>query len=76
MRSHRTTAVPSPPSDPVVKWRRSRLLDAGFSAVVATRLANDSGIDLHAVLDLIDRGCRPELAARILAPMDQNRGRS
>jgi hypothetical protein len=76
MRSHRTTAVPSPPFDPVVEWRRDRLLDAGFSAVVATHLAEDSGIDLHAVLELIDRGCPPEFAARILAPVNQNRGRS
>jgi hypothetical protein len=76
MRSHRTTAVPSPSADPVVEWRRGRLLDAGFPAVVATHLAEDSGIDLHAVLELIDRGCPPELAARILAPIDRNRGPS
>lgn len=47
-----------------------RLRVAGFSAADATRLAHDRRYDLHALLDLIDRGCRPDLAARILAPLD------
>jgi hypothetical protein len=33
------------------------------------RLASDDRIDLHALLELIDRGCPPELAARIMAPL-------
>jgi hypothetical protein len=33
-------------------------------------LARDPRTDLHALLELVDRGCRPELAARILAPLD------
>jgi hypothetical protein len=32
-------------------------------------LAHNPEIDLHALLDLIDRGCPPELAARITAPL-------
>jgi hypothetical protein len=55
--------------DPVVEWRRGRLCAAGFPAELAAELAGDGEIDLHAVLDLIDRGCTPELAARILAPL-------
>ena len=58
-----------PPVD-VVMWRRCRLLDAGFPEVLAMHLANAS-IDLHALLQLVDRGCPPELAARILAPLDE-----
>lgn len=54
----------------VIPWRRRRLLRAGFDAPLAERLAADSRFDLHAVLELIDRGCPPELAARILAPLD------
>ena len=27
--------------------------------------------DLHALLDLVDRGCTPALAERILAPLDE-----
>jgi hypothetical protein len=33
-------------------------------------LAQNRAIDVHAVLDLVDRGCPAELAARILAPVD------
>jgi hypothetical protein len=64
----------SPPmgSAAVVAWRRRRLERAGFPAHLARRLAADPRTDLHAVLDLIDRGCPPTLAARILAPLDGN----
>jgi hypothetical protein len=43
---------------------------AGFTAPLAEALANDRRIDLHALLELVDRGCPPQLAARILAPLD------
>jgi hypothetical protein len=62
------------PFSPVAEWRRERLIAAGFAADLAVRLAEDSTTDLHAVLELVDRGCRPALAARILAPLD-DRGR-
>jgi hypothetical protein len=62
-------------SDPVVEWRRGRLLRAGFATDLATLLAVDRDVDLHALLDLIDRGCPPDLAARILAPLDDRRRR-
>jgi hypothetical protein len=54
----------------VVGWRRGRLVAAGFTPDLAARLAGDCRVDLHAVLELIDRGCPPPLAARILAPLD------
>lgn len=57
-----------PPAD-IVVWRRCRLLDAGFPEALATRLAHGR-VDLHALLQLVDRGCPPELAARILAPLE------
>jgi hypothetical protein len=31
----------------------------------------DFSFDLHALLELVDRGCAPDLAVRILAPLDQ-----
>jgi hypothetical protein len=37
---------------------------------LADTLAKDRRIDLHAMLELVDRGCPPRLAARILAPLD------
>jgi hypothetical protein len=54
----------------MVEWRREVLLRAGIAPDVATNLAWDCGIDLHSLLELIDRGCPPHLAARILAPLD------
>jgi hypothetical protein len=54
----------------LVPWRRRRLQRAGFESALAQQLASDRRFDLHAVLELIDRGCSPELAARILAPLD------
>jgi hypothetical protein len=54
----------------LLAWRRRRLQRAGFSAALADTLARDTRIDLHAVLELIDRGCAPVLAARIVAPLD------
>jgi hypothetical protein len=54
----------------LVAWRRRQLQRAGFGAALAEKLASDRRFDLHAVLELIDRGCPPELAARILAPLD------
>ena len=57
-----------PPVD-VTTWRRCRLLEAGFPERLATRLAADGAVDLHALLQLVDRGCPPKLAARILSPV-------
>ena len=56
------------PSD-VVEWRRMLLAEAGFAEALAHRLARDADYDLHGLLNLVDRGCPPQLAARILAPL-------
>jgi hypothetical protein len=56
--------------EPVVAWRIGRLREAGFSAALADAVARDARYDVHAVLELTDRGCPAELAARILAPLD------
>lgn len=58
------------PNSDVEAWRLRRLVDAGFTWTLGMELATTPGIDLHAVLALVDRGCPPELAARILAPFD------
>jgi hypothetical protein len=55
-----------------VRWRARRLLSAGFSVELAQRLARTDGMDLHKLLELVDRGCPPHLAARILAPLDED----
>jgi hypothetical protein len=53
----------------VSNWRRRVLEQAGFDEGLARQLAATGDIDLHDLLKLIDRGCPPELAARILAPL-------
>jgi hypothetical protein len=53
----------------LVPWRVRRLVAAGFTHLDAARLARRRDIDFHALLELIDRGCPPELAARITAPL-------
>jgi hypothetical protein len=60
-------------STALVEWRRERLLEAGVAPEVAANLAWDCGVDLHALFELIDRGCPPHLAVRILAPLDDRR---
>jgi hypothetical protein len=55
----------------VVAWRRQQLSAAGFDTPTAEALARNPGVDMHALLDLVDRGCPPRLAARILAPLEQ-----
>jgi hypothetical protein len=57
-------------SEAVAAWRREQLLASGFDESLARRLADDCGIDLHALIELVERGCPPPLAARILAPLD------
>lgn len=59
----------------VVHWRCSQLARVGFTVPVAARIASDERYDVHALLELVDRGCPPELAARILAPLETD-GRS
>ena len=54
----------------LIAWRRDRLEQAGFAPSLARDLAGDRRTDVHALLDLVDRGCPPELAARILAPLE------
>jgi hypothetical protein len=66
----------SPPAEDwatMLPWRRSRLRGAGFDGPLAAELAADLRYDVHAILELIDRGCPPPLAARILAPIDSPR---
>jgi hypothetical protein len=70
MRKTPSEAILPAPGDALCDWRRRRLMAAGFEAALATRLTRDEAVDLHELLVLVDRGCSPELAARILAPLD------
>jgi hypothetical protein len=54
----------------VVRWRREQLTGSGFPLPLAVRIAADARYDLHALIELTERGCAPELATRILAPSE------
>ena len=54
----------------IAAWRRQQLVEAGFTRGLARRLAHDGSYDLHALIELVERGCPPALAVRILAPLD------
>ena len=61
------------PRDELITWRQLQLLRAGFDADLAASIASQRAIDLHALIELVERGCAPRLAARILAPLDHER---
>jgi hypothetical protein len=50
-----------------------QLLRAGFAPHLAASIASERAMDLHALTELVERGCPPELAGRILAPLDEER---
>jgi hypothetical protein len=48
-------------------------MHAGFADALADAIARDCAMDLHAILELVDRRCPPALAVRIVAPLDGER---
>jgi hypothetical protein len=58
------------PNPAIRRWRANRLVEAGFDRTLAERVAADARFDLHALIGLTERDCPPELACRILAPLD------
>jgi len=56
-----------------VAWRRARLRNAGFDTALTEELSRECAVDLHALIELVERGCPPPLAARIMAPLDHER---
>lgn len=60
--------------DEAIAWRHRTLVDAGFTEGAASVVALALRVDMHALLQLTDRGCPPELAVRILAPLREEVG--
>ena len=54
----------------LVAWRQRYLSCVGVDAELAA-VAADLRWDVHALLQLLERGCPPHLAARICAPVDE-----
>jgi hypothetical protein len=61
----------TPDPDSVIAWRAGRLARTGLAPEVALRVAADPAYDLHALFELVDRGCPPALAVRIVAPLEE-----
>jgi len=58
----------------VTAWRGDQLAHSGFPQALAADLAADGRYDLHALIELVERGCPPHLAVRILAPLPSGQG--
>ena len=52
--------------DRVERWRTAELMRVGFAGDDAVVLAARTDVDLHEAIELVRRGCPPELAVRIL----------
>ncbi len=50
----------------VERWRTAELMRVGFAGDDAASLAARTDVDLHQAIELVQRGCPPELAVRIL----------
>jgi hypothetical protein len=47
-------------------WRTHELRRAGYDRKAATTVATRHDVDLHLAVDLLRRGCPPEVALKIL----------
>jgi hypothetical protein len=52
--------------DRVERWRTAELMRVGFAGDDAVALAARTDVDLHDAIELVQHGCPPELAVRIL----------
>ena len=50
----------------VERWRLEKLEGAGYDAAQAQVLAQRLEVDLHLAIELLEQGCEPALAIRIL----------
>ena len=50
----------------VESWRAEQLELAGYGAAAAAQLAARHDVDLHVAVEMLSRGCPPELALKIL----------
>ena len=66
----RATLPGATEQDDVLAWRESQLRRSGFPPALAADVARDGRYDLHRLIELVERGCAPELVVRILAPLE------
>jgi hypothetical protein len=63
-----TAEAPERPSEQelVERWRAQELQRAGYAPDAAAELAGRNDVDLHRAVELLQKGCPPETALRIL----------
>jgi hypothetical protein len=54
-----------------VNWRQLELEQCGFPQLLAARVARDPRYDLRQLVALVQQGCPPSLAVRILSPLEK-----
>ena len=55
----------------MVNWRQLELEQCGFPRSLAARVARDDRYDLQQLIELLQQGCSPALAVRILSPVEE-----
>jgi len=53
-------------AEEILRWRFSELLRAGYDTDAAMVVASHVEVDLHEATDLVQRGCPPKTAIRIV----------
>jgi hypothetical protein len=61
-----TLTSPRQPRDPVQTWRLEQLEAAGYPHAAAVLISERLDVDLHLAVRLVEQGCPPETALRIL----------
>jgi hypothetical protein len=54
----------------LVNWRQLELEQFGFPRSLAGRVARDERYDIQQLVELVQQGCAPDLAVRILSPLE------
>ena len=60
------TLIHQTETERIERWRAEELERAGYEPRAVGRLAVRHDVDLHTAVELLQRGCPPELALRIL----------
>jgi hypothetical protein len=60
------TLIDQTETERIERWRAEELERAGYAPRAAGRLAVRHDVDLHAAVELLERGCPADLALRIL----------
>ena len=60
------TLIEQTETERIERWRAEELERAGYEPRAAGRLAVRHDVDLHAAVELLERGCPPDVALKIL----------